>query len=880
MTSPYSALGGLPGFGGGSPAPLQGLPGFSTPPPQAVSQPGGPVGLPAELQGTGAAQFDAARPASNVGIGATIATQAGRGLLDAALGSGALAGAATESIGNVTGWKGLEDFGRDLGQSSNGAAGMEAASFLFGKATDGNKRGLTYADKTTHAIEEQERAWPMLTTVSRIGGGVAFALATGGLSGATSGGMRLASTMGLGAYEGGAAGIQNAYAQNESLRDVLVAGATGSLFGAGSGGLVHGVAALPGAIGGRLARAVEGDNVLSQVFGKAKTAADEIAEVVKNAGGTEIAAAAKAVLKERADVLRQVAEAGENPTLIRQAYDRATHAAGEKLSKLAGEFEPGDWATKTLSPAQKLLHRTPILDRVSEDLAGDAAKLSAARPTIDFELKVPGKLLADADKTAAIAGLQGRVTQAIEQMPDPRLRDVLFPISERLAKADAAESMALGHDLVQKLASVSRATDVDGVTAAFAKRQASALADELGGDAWGGAGKAYKALTRLDGPLDGVDAKTLRTALQHADASAQVPGIFAEQNAQLTAAYEARKVLGGQGADRAAKTLMSEVADRADRAHTAVTFDGAPARRVVDIISGAGRNVAESYGSDLLSKGVAMGVGAAVGGVPGMIVARALSPYLGEIASAAFGKLGSRAAARVGGAVGATSRVARGAIGEATKGAGIWQQYDYQQSINKLADMVAQGSPESSDEQQRAVASLPPEVQTQASADMQQKLSQLMNDIPKPVPNVRGKAWESLSASDLRKSQAMWEATMEPLSVFGDFKRGAVDYDKVQYAWKQYPGLKTAAQAGLIDILHAQLSDEDRAGISDGMLTQLDNLFGFDGTLQPTLDPGFAQRMSALAAPEQNRPTPQGNGPLKMPGSKPTFTERIAGANA
>lgn len=879
MTSPYSALQGLPGFGGGSPVPLQGLPGFS-PPPQAVSQPGGPVSaLPPMLQGTGAAQYDAARPVENVGMGATIATQAGRGLLDAALGSGAIAGSATESLGNVIGWKGLEDFGRDLGRSANGAAAMEAASFLFGKAVDGNKRGLTYADKTSQAIEEQERAWPMLTTVSRIGGGVAFALATGGLSGATGGvGARLAGTAGLGAYEGAAAGMQTAYSQNESLRDVLVSGATGLLFGAASGGAVHGIAALPGAVGRGLERGLEGDNLMAQVFGKARTAADEVAQVVKNAGGGEIAAAAKAVLKERADVLRQVAEAGENPTLIRQAYDRATHAAGEKLSKLAGDFEPADWATKTISPVQKLLHRTPILDRVSEDLAGDAAKLSAARPTIDFELKVPGKLLADADKTAAIFGLQSRVTQAIEQIPDPRLRGIFYPISERLAQADAAESMALGHKLVQKLASVARSANVDGVTASFAKRQASALADELSGDAWGGAGKAYKALTRLDGPLEGVDAKTLRRALQDADASAQVPGVFAEQNAQLTAAYEARKALGGEGLDKATKTLMSEAADRAERGHAAVTFDGAPARRVLDIISGAGRNVAESYGSDLLGKGVAMGVGAMVGGVPGMIVARMLSPYLGEITGVAFGKLGGRIAARAGEATVAASRGVKGATSEAAKEGLSWQQNNYRTSITKLATMLAQGTPEADDMQRRALASLPPEVQTQVGADMQTKLSQLMADIPKPTPNIRGEAYEQLSRSDLKKAQAMWEATMQPMSVFSDFSRGMVDYDKVQYAWKQWPGLKTAAQAGLIDILHAQLSDDDRAGVSDIMLTQLDNLFGFEGTLQPTLDHGFSSRMDQLMQQQEApRPKPQSSGPLKLPGSQPTFTERLSG---
>lgn len=921
MTSTYSTLGGLPGFGGGAaPAPLQGLPGFA-PPPQAVSQPGGPVGLPAALQGTSAAQFDAARPVQDIGMGATIATQAGRGLLDAALGSGAVLGAASESVGNLTGWRGLEDFGRDLGRSSSGAAAMEAASFLFGKSTGGNQRGLTYADKAANAIAEQEKAWPMLTTVSRIGGGVGLALATGGLSGASGGvANTLGGMVGIGAYEGASGGMQAAYAANESLRDVLISGVTGAAFGAGSGGVLHYGA-------GKVAGFFDNRSTLRQVFGDIKTAADDVATAVKDAGGREMYDAAKAILKERAEVIAKVAAAGENPSMIRQAYDKASRAAGEKLSQLAGDFDAASWSKTTPSPLQKLLHRTPLLDQISADLAENAGKLKVARPTIDFELRVPSKLLADADKTAAISGLQARVTQLIEQAPDSGLRNALMPISDRLSSANARESMALGHQLVNRLATVARET-TDDVTRSYAQRQARAIADELGGDAWGGAGRAYRAMTRADSAIDNLDQKTIREALRHADSSRAMPGAFAENTAELTAAYAARRELGGEYADAATRKLMGDASELADKAHTAVTFDGAPARRVLDILSGAGKNIGESYASDLLGAGV----GFAIGGVPGMLVSRALAPVLGDIAAAAFGKVVTRTGEKAGrGFAREVVKQSRAAIGDTLRGSLTWQQYDYQASINQLVEAVT-GTPQQRDEllksmtpkkppgaphyliekakelippdfatdvqsivqpgqqqqqqqtssitQRRdaALAALPPEVQAQAGADMQQKLSQLMSDIPKPVPNVRGKAWETLSSSDLRKSQAMWEATMQPMSVFEDFQRGNVDYDKVRYAWKQYPGLKTAAQAGLIDIIHAQLGEEERASISDGMLTQLDNLFGFDGTLQPTLDAGFAQRMSALAAPEQNRPKPQGNGVLKMPGSEPTFTQRIAGA--
>jgi len=154
-----------------------------------------------------------------------------------------------------------------------------------------------------------------------------------------------------------------------------------------------------------------------------------------------------------------------------------------------------------------------------------------------------------------------------------------------------------------------------------------------------------------------------------------------------------------------------------------------------------------------------------------------------------------------------------------------------------------------------------------------------MMDMPKPAKTFRGPAFEVLSSNDLRVANAMWEATMAPMSVFDDFESGNVDYDKVQYAWKQYPGLKMASQAGLMDILHSQLDDDGRASVPESMLTQLDYLFDMKGTLQESLDAGFAQRMSQAAAQEakkgQQKPPP--GGMLAMNTAEPTFTERISG---
>ncbi|HXE38381.1 MAG TPA: hypothetical protein VN639_07865, partial [Azonexus sp.] len=97
-----------------------------------------------------------------------------------------------------------------------------------------------------------------------------------------------------------------------------------------------------------------------------------------------------------------------------------------------------------------------------------------------------------------------------------------------------------------------------------------------------------------------------------------------------------------------------------------------------------------------------------------------------------------------------------------------------------------------------------------AGADMSAKMAQLHADMPKPTPNIRGKAYETLSSQQVQLANAMYEATTNPMSVFSDFAAGNVDYDKVQYAWKQYPGLKNAAQAGLMDIMQVRLTEKTR----------------------------------------------------------------------
>lgn len=160
-----------------------------------------------------------------------------------------------------------------------------------------------------------------------------------------------------------------------------------------------------------------------------------------------------------------------------------------------------------------------------------------------------------------------------------------------------------------------------------------------------------------------------------------------------------------------------------------------------------------------------------------------------------------------------------------------------------------------------------------------QKLAQLRDDLPKPEETWRGAAYSSLSRSQLQEANAMWEATMQPMSVFDDFRAGAIDYTKVRYAWRQYPGLQTAVRAGINDLLHVHLTPKQRLNLPETIITQLDYLGGFGGTLQPSLSFDFAQRITAAyqaqVENQQSRPTQAG---LQLPGSQPTFAQRIAGA--
>ncbi len=141
---------------------------------------------------------------------------------------------------------------------------------------------------------------------------------------------------------------------------------------------------------------------------------------------------------------------------------------------------------------------------------------------------------------------------------------------------------------------------------------------------------------------------------------------------------------------------------------------------------------------------------------------------------------------------------------------------------------------------------------------------------------VKTKAGSSVSDSDLKLSAAMWEATTKPMTTFDDFESGTLDPDKAKWTWIQFPEMKKLFQAAAIDALSNTPED---AQLSSNGLAQIDNLLGFDGALQPTLNRAFSARMDGIGAEQQKsaQAPPQGP-PFENPAAKPTRTERLMGA--
>ncbi len=840
-----------------------------------------------------AAQFEAKRKAElehqtrleeEHGILGVAGTQYARGVLDTVMNAPALLAAPVEGIGWATGWEGLEDFGRDFGRAASGREAMQAYMALPGMLTA--REGLvddtaTDYERAQKNLREQEEAWPMLSAMSHLGGAVTAGLVTGGLaSGAKA---SLGTLTAASAVEGAGYGAQAGYEKNAALRDV----ATSALIGAATGGgATYGFGKGVQALQAKAARS----KLLTETYGTADDAAKRAGVTVEEAGGREAQSVIGDLHKARKAAL-EAADAADNGTVKEQLTAAATAEQAEILARKAGKFEPAAWTAKQPTPLQKVVYRRQILDHVSDDVATATGRIDELRPSLDASLdtKRLAKLLKaeGTDAPAAIGKLQVRVGELMKDLPHSAqgdaLRLSLRDASSRLMKANLPEAMKDAHELVRTLGKISL-NETDDLTRNYAQRAAQSLADDMTDAAFGDAGKLYGQL--VAGPGQGFkelsDRTLVREALRTMGGRGQLPDIVRAEAMAIAAAQDASAKLTGATASkgmaaelRAAEALMAKAED-------AVTLDGGPVHRVFDWF----KDKASSKAAGYIGGAIGGTIGGWPGAVAGNIVTNAVQTRIGPLLNmvkAVSGKVHVphvlKHAAEHAGREKANIGAVQGFLGT-TKTAGLSSEEKHERNKSQSDSMEEFAQEMDHEDLQEGIGEverLIPGMGGAASVGMQEKLATLRQDFIRPKSNIRGKAFETLSAEDLRKNNAMWEATVDPMSVYGDLASGAIDYDKLNYAWKQYPGLLEASQMALVDIVHTHLDDSERASIPEHVLSQLDLAFKMNGSLTKSLDNGLSKRVDAANQQLAQQSKPQGQAQLQLPGAKPTTTQRISG---
>lgn len=458
------------------------------------------------------------------------------------------------------------------------------------------------------------------------------------------------------------------------------------------------------------------------------------------------------------------------------------------------------------------------------------------------ETHIPVKLI----QTNAAGDPVGLVTTTVPIQGQASALPALEQALQRLETADVANALVEGHNVVR------------GLAQAGAEADARSLALVLGDDAFGEAGKFYR--QTIGAPDDMLrelaDPGKLRDALRTLELRGQLSQKVADEHADTLAAWQARQKLTGEPMPPEVKSQMREIEDLWSKGEESVTLDGARFGRVVDALENMVENkVASRVPQVPQEQQVAETIKRAL-----KHVEPALKPALRP----------RRGASRV------RSAIAGGALTGPARLAD--RATHYENRLEQISQSVV-----APDTEQRAAAinTAPAELRTTLAATWDGKMATLLRDLPKPSTSIHGRSFSSLSSEDIRRGNAMIDATLEPLSVFEDFARGDVDPDKVAYAWKQYPGLQKASQMGLLDMLQSQLSEEELSSLPGSTLTQLDYLLGFNGSLQETVEFSFSTRMTSvgdqLAQNQGAQPAPPSRG-LQLPTSKPSLTERLAGA--
>lgn len=640
-----------------------------------------------------------------------------------------------------------------------------------------------------------------------------------------------------------------------SLSDMLAGSAefAGEVSGGEGGAILGGVKGLAVAAAHKYMRQ-QGSTLLAYGASKLAQGAPEIAEAlapasvsVAAAGGREAAQVINFLSRSRAAVADAVEQAGPNPDVRAVAQQDAADEQSRALHEAAGDFHPATVFEQTPTAIQKVVFRGPILDHVSQDIAGNVQQAIRLAPDADLRLDPArvGKLTRDVDGTAAIGRLQSRVQDIFKTAPPTLFGDQMQALASQtrgaMSTADVPQAIALAHDLAEGLRSFA-AHAQDQVSQDFAYRQADGVHDDLTSGDMGPFGELYaKAFPAAPDKFAALaDPSNVREVLRTAKERGTLPAAMKEFADGVSAAHDARESLSGEAPDGGSAEQLKALQARAVKAEAAATLDGGPIGRVLDHFEGPA--VPAQDLDTLVTRTVSDHI-------------QRLIPHL---------------------------KADRDAIDEEKPPprqalTAEAQQAQYKDRLGQLSQAVSDPMGGKLASGLYGHPSIPPDVATVVGSDAAQRAAQLLQDMPKPAPNIRGKAFETLSSDDVRRGNAMWEATMKPMSLFDDFRRGAIDYDKVQYTWKQYPGLQQASQMGLLDALHGHLDDSERERIPDQLLTQLDYLLAFGGKLQGSLDPAFSGRMSAIYQAQQQQQAPQGGAPLNLPGAKPTFTEKMMG---
>lgn len=865
----------------------------------------------------------------------TVFTEGARGVFDAILAPGALAGLAAEGLGEASGAEWLRDFGRDLGEASSGKSLMQLMADTFADSPEiapGTSQA-TPATRVARNFEEQERNWPLLSTLSRIAGQASVAVAGGVASAGTTAPKVLA---GIAAAEGAAGGAQGAYENNASVRDIVASTILSGTIGAGLG-------YAGGRIADKASRAAPKADDIAKAFGaEAKRVGKNAFATVEEVGGVQAKRVVDALGGARDSIGRAIRNAGPNPAAREAAEATARQEVAESMaSKVGGDV--ADWAVREPDALKKFARRADYLDRISADLADDFARVSQqTRPSLDFDLdvgRVTKVLTDDVDAPAAIGTLQQRINSAINSVPTEsdegaalavRLREVAAELesvgrpakgfsktNRAVYKQGAADAMVRAHNLAREVA-VKANTSQNPAVRAFSERVSQDLMSDLGSDVFGSAGELYRKAHVAEDALEGLsNSSALRDRLRKLNLQGELLEEVRERNGAWELALDARKQLTGKAPKESAKALK-ELESRVASAESVLTLDGKSTGRVLDFLgtkagSGAGRATAwasselggDIVGVRLADRMVGMAAGGAIGGVPGMalgyLVGNYVAPYINRAVRPvlrSMGQVAGRQAARWSGAKAVEASGKFLGSGHISTGHAVaanvaqpqpkprerktpeQRQEQYKERMELLASFDSEQTPERTAQALTYFYDVSPDTLAGISADTTRRVQQLIADMPRPEPHLGGPAYETLSMQDLQKSEAMWEATMEPMSVFDDFERGIVDYTKVQYVWKQNPGLQEAVRAGFTDAFMNQMDDGTRAYLPPQYLAQIDFLTGANGTLHRTADRGFSMRMSQAFEETKQQRNKKPDPPMSaspMAKHKRTYTQKLMG---